>query len=97
MKSDNLKIAVIGLGYVGLPLAIEFGKNREVIGFDINKSRIDELKKGKDSTLECSLEELQEAKYISFTSNLFSDSIYPNPISALFGVIPNVTILPFLA
>ena len=70
MKSDNLKIAVIGLGYVGLPLAIEFGKNREVIGFDINKSRIDELKKGKDSTLECSLEELQEAKYISFTSNL---------------------------
>ena len=70
MKSDNLKIAVIGLGYVGLPLAIEFGKNREVIGFDINKSRIDELNKGKDSTLECSLEELQEAKYISFTSNL---------------------------
>ena len=47
MKSDNLKIAVIGLGYVGLPLAIEFGKNREVIGFDINKSRIDELKKEK--------------------------------------------------
>ena len=70
MKSDNLKIAVIGLGYVGLPLAIEFGKNREVIGFDINKSRIDELNRGKDSTLECSLEELQEAKYISFTSNL---------------------------
>ena len=47
MKSDNLKIAVIGLGYVGLPLAIEFAKNREVIGFDINKSRIDELNKEK--------------------------------------------------
>ena len=70
MKSDDLKIAVIGLGYVGLPLAIEFGKNRKVIGFDINESRIDELNKGEDSTLECSSEELQEAKYISFTSNL---------------------------
>ena len=70
MKSDDLKIAVIGLGYVGLPLAIEFGKNREVVGFDINESRIDELNKGEDSTLECSSEELQEAKYISFTSNL---------------------------
>ena len=45
MKSDDLKIAVIGLGYVGLPLAIEFGKNREVVGFDINESRIDELNK----------------------------------------------------
>ena len=51
MKSDDLKIAVIGLGYVGLPLAIEFGKNRKVIGFDINESRIDELNKGEDSTL----------------------------------------------
>ena len=70
MKSDDLKIAVIGLGYVGLPLAIEFGKNRKVIGFDINESGIDELNKGEDSTLECSSEELQEAKYISFTSNL---------------------------
>ena len=70
MKSDDLKIAVIGLGYVGLPLAIEFGKNRKVIGFDINEPRIDELNKGEDSTLECSSEELQEAKYISFTSNL---------------------------
>jgi len=70
MKSDNLKIAVIGLGYVGLPLAIEFGKNRKVIGFDINESRIDELNEGEDSTLECSSEELQQAKHISFTSNL---------------------------
>jgi len=75
MKSDDLKIAVIGLGYVGLPLAIEFGKNREVVGFDINESRIDELNKGEDSTLECSSEELQEAKYISFTSSLELSSV----------------------
>ena len=46
------KIAIIGLGYVGLPLAVEFGKKRETIGFDINTSRVDELKQGKDSTLE---------------------------------------------
>ena len=45
------KIAVIGLGYVGLPLAIEFGKNNETIGFDINETRVKELKQGHDSTL----------------------------------------------
>ena len=46
------KIAIIGLGYVGLPLAVEFGKKREVIGFDINQERITQLKDGNDSTLE---------------------------------------------
>ncbi|CAC9605867.1 UDP-N-acetyl-D-glucosamine 6-dehydrogenase (EC 1.1.1.136) [uncultured Gammaproteobacteria bacterium] len=46
------KIALIGLGYVGLPLAVEFGKKREVIGFDINQGRINELKDGHDATLE---------------------------------------------
>jgi UDP-N-acetyl-D-glucosamine/UDP-N-acetyl-D-galactosamine dehydrogenase len=66
----NKKIAVIGLGYVGLPLAVEFGKIREVVGFDIDDGRISELKEGKDRTLEVSLEEMKEAKNLSFTSNL---------------------------
>jgi UDP-N-acetyl-D-galactosamine dehydrogenase len=67
---NNKKIAVIGLGYVGLPLSIEFSKKREVIGFDINKSRIDELKKGIDVTAELSKHELKEGTYISYTTNL---------------------------
>ena len=50
----NKKIAVIGLGYVGLPLAVEFGKKREIIGFDINKDRVAKLQKGIDQTLELS-------------------------------------------
>ena len=56
------KIEVIGLGYVGIPLAVEFGKIREVIGFDINSKRIDELIAGKDRTNEVEAEELKEAK-----------------------------------
>jgi UDP-N-acetyl-D-galactosamine dehydrogenase len=64
------KIAIIGLGYVGLPLAIEFGKSRPVIGFDINKERIDQLKSGVDVTLESSSEEILEAKNLKFTNNL---------------------------
>jgi len=63
------KIALIGLGYVGLPLAVEFGKKREVIGFDINKSRIDLLKKNIDPTLEISKKEFIEAAHLNFTSN----------------------------
>ena len=70
MKGNNLNIAVIGLGYVGLPLAIEFGKKRNVVGFDINEKRIESLKQGKDSTLECSETEIKDAKYVSFTSTL---------------------------
>jgi UDP-N-acetyl-D-glucosamine/UDP-N-acetyl-D-galactosamine dehydrogenase len=66
----NKKIAIIGLGYVGLPLAVEFGKKREVIGFDINQGRIEALKKGVDSTLEITVEELTEASSLSYTSNL---------------------------
>ena len=61
------KIAVIGLGYVGLPLAAEFGKKRETIGFDINLDRIEELKNGNDRTLETTSEELTEATLLSFT------------------------------
>lgn len=62
------KICVIGLGYVGLPLAVEFGKKFNVIGFDINKGRVDSLKNAVDSTNECSKEEILSAKSLSFTS-----------------------------
>ncbi len=63
------RIGIIGLGYVGLPLAVEFGKILEVIGFDINQSRIDELKKGIDRTLEVDKDELSSSKGLSFTTN----------------------------
>jgi UDP-N-acetyl-D-galactosamine dehydrogenase len=52
MNLKDIKIAIIGLGYVGLPLAVEFGKQRAVVGFDINQKRIDQLKAGHDFTLE---------------------------------------------
>ena len=65
----NIKIAILGLGYVGLPLAIEFGKVFKTIGFDINESRIKELLAGKDSTLEVTSQELQESKMLSYTSD----------------------------
>ena len=65
-------IVVIGLGYVGLPLAVEFGKRRHVIGFDIDTRRIEELSAGHDHTLEVSEEDLREAKYLTFTSDLLS-------------------------
>ena len=61
------KIAVIGLGYVGLPLAVEFGKHREVVGFDINPLRIGELKAGKDSTLEVTRDDLAAAHLLTFS------------------------------
>jgi UDP-N-acetyl-D-galactosamine dehydrogenase len=64
------KIAVIGLGYVGLPLAVEFGKVRPVVGFDINVVRIAELDAGKDSTLEVTTEDLRVARYIEYTSDI---------------------------
>lgn len=66
----NAKVGIIGLGYVGLPLAVEFGKQRRTIGFDINQSRIDELSTGHDSTLECSDTELAEAKELVYTTSL---------------------------
>ncbi len=65
-----MKLAVIGLGYVGLPLAVEFGKKYPTIGFDINATRIKELKKGIDRTLEVSSEELEAAKNLSFTTSI---------------------------
>ena len=62
------KIALIGLGYVGLPLAVEFGKKIKTIGFDINRLRVEELKSGKDSTLEVEPEELKQATMLSYTT-----------------------------
>lgn len=70
MKLPDIRLAIIGLGYVGLPLAVEFGKQRQVVGFDINQKRIDELKAGHDSTLETEAEELYAATQLSFTTKL---------------------------
>jgi UDP-N-acetyl-D-galactosamine dehydrogenase len=70
MQLNDIKLAIIGLGYVGLPLAVEFGRKRPVIGFDINLRRIDELKHGHDSTLETVKEELAAATQLEFTTNL---------------------------
>lgn len=67
---QNTHIAIIGLGYVGLPLAVEFGKKYPVVGFDINKARLSELSKGHDSTLEVDDQELAEAKHLSYSSSL---------------------------
>jgi len=86
---ETTKLAVIGLGYVGLPLAVEFGKSRPVVGFDINTSRIDALRAGSDSTLEVDDEELKSATLLSF-SNKVDDiadcNVYivtvPTPIDA---------------
>lgn len=69
MDLRDKTIAVIGLGYVGLPLAVEFGKKRPVIGFDIKQQRVDELSSGVDHTLECSEGELKEAKLLRFSSD----------------------------
>lgn len=88
-NQDSKTIAIVGLGYVGLPLAVEFGKIRPVVGFDINKARIEQLENGVDSTLETEPEELAAARLLSFTGDLeqIADcSIYivtvPTPIDA---------------
>lgn len=84
---QDIKIGIIGLGYVGLPLAVEFGKKYPVLGFDINQARIDELEKGHDSTLEVSDRELASVKSLRFSSdkkNLEGCNVYivtvPTPI-----------------
>ncbi len=68
-KLSDVKIAIIGLGYVGLPLAVAFSKNFPVIGFDIKSSRIKELESGVDSSLEISSSELGGATSLSFSSD----------------------------
>lgn len=87
LKVEDVKVAVIGLGYVGLPLAVEFGKKLPVVGFDINLERVAELKSSRDSTLEINESELEQAKYLSFTANpaeMSSCNVYvvtvPTPI-----------------
>ena len=60
-------LAIVGLGYVGLPLAVEFGKQRPVLGFDINAGRVAELQGGRDHTLECSADELRAAAHLRFS------------------------------
>ncbi len=87
MNNCEYKLAIIGLGYVGLPLAVEFGKKFDVLGFDINLSRINELRSGHDSTLEVSDEELQAVPQLEFSNSvcdLASCNIYivtvPTPI-----------------
>ena len=70
IQNKEVVIGVVGLGYVGLPLAVEFGKTFKTLGFDINQARVDELKGGSDHTLECSPEQLTAATELQFSSEL---------------------------
>lgn len=74
---NNIQIIVVGLGYVGLPLAVEFGKKYPTVGFDINKERIDELESGFDRTKEISFEDLNAATQLSFITSLTVDNQKP--------------------
>ena len=69
MDTSSVTIAVVGLGYVGLPLAVEFGKQRGVIGFDVDPERISELSEGTDRTREVSEDDLKLAEFLTFTSS----------------------------
>ena len=68
-KKKKIKLAVIGLGYVGLPLALEFSKKRSVIGFDINQNRIKDLKLGIDKNLDFQKKDIKISKKLNFTNN----------------------------
>lgn len=70
MNFSDATIAIIGLGYVGLPLAVEFGKHRPVLGFDINRARVAELQSGKDHTLECTSDQLQAAAQLRYSCDV---------------------------
>jgi UDP-N-acetyl-D-galactosamine dehydrogenase len=70
LESDNLRLGVIGLGYVGLPLAVEFGRQLPTLGFDINTQRIAELRSGVDHTLEVEPQELQRATHLTYSAEL---------------------------
>jgi len=89
LSLEKIKIGIIGLGYVGLPLAAEFGKKFNTVGFDINVKRIGELQTGHDTTLECSVEELLESTKLTYTADveeLKACNVYivtvPTPIDA---------------
>ncbi|WP_369600017.1 Vi polysaccharide biosynthesis UDP-N-acetylglucosamine C-6 dehydrogenase TviB [Hahella sp. SMD15-11] len=69
MQLKDIQLAIVGLGYVGLPLAVEFGKKRPVVGFDINQRRVEELLAGRDSTREVEAHELQSARQLRFSSD----------------------------
>lgn len=69
MKLKDVRVAVVGLGYVGLPLAVEFGKKIEVTAFDINKNRVDQLTQGLDHTLELTKDQIQSSGKLKFTSS----------------------------
>ena len=75
LTDPHTPIAIIGLGYVGLPLAVEFAKHRPVVGFDINQTRIAELKAGRDTTRETSPEDLAAARHLTYSSDL--DALRP--------------------
>ena len=88
MNIQNFKIAILGLGYVGLPLAIEFGKKYKTIGFDINKTRISQLIKGNDITLETTKDEILASNFLKFSyeiEDLVKSNVYivtvPTPIN----------------
>ena len=88
-RLEHSRIAIIGLGYVGLPLAVEFGKQHDTVGFDINARRIAELREGHDATLEVEPELLAQATRLAFTDQLqdiASCNVYivtvPTPIDA---------------
>ena len=89
MNLNNATLAIIGMGYVGLPLAVEFGKKRKVVGFDINPVRIAQLQAGQDLTLEVEADELRQATQLSYTTepadlndcNIFIVTV-PTPIDA---------------
>jgi len=70
LRLRKCRIGVVGLGYVGLPLAVEFGKHFETIGFDVNPRRVAQLRKGRDTTLEVSRAELRAASRLTFTTDL---------------------------
>ena len=70
IKDEDLKLCIVGLGYVGLPLAVEFGKTIPTIGYDINSARVNELIAGTDITLETSENELKNAIYLKYTTKL---------------------------
>ena len=89
MNLNHLSVAVVGLGYVGLPLAVEFGKKRPVLGFDINHQRITELIQGIDQTQEITPRELTQAIHLQFSAqpdDLATANVYivtvPTPINA---------------